>query len=374
MSHPEFLKLAVPGVRGLTPYVPGKPIEELERELGLSNSIKLASNENPLGPPASALAAIRASASDVALYPDGSAYQLRSALAEALSLRPEAITLGNGSCDVLVMLAETFLAPGVEAVFSQYAFVLYALVTQAAGATARVAPARPRSDSQPLGHDLSAMRSLVGPATRLVFIANPNNPTGSWLTASELRDFVSSLPQEVIVVVDEAYCEYVEDTDYPDCSRWLAEFPNLVVTRTFSKIHALAGLRVGYALSHPALAELLNRVRQPFNVSLPAQRAALASLRDRNHVTRSREVNRAGLRQLAEGLDRLGLTTFPSRGNFLLVACGDQAGHYYEQLLRAGIIVRPVANYGLQDCLRITVGLPEQNEQLLASLSDIMSR
>jgi histidinol-phosphate aminotransferase len=371
MGHVSFAALAVPGVRGLQPYVPGKPVEELERELGLSGSLKLASNENPLGPPPGAVAAARAAAAELGWYPDGSAWALKQAIARRLAVDPAQVTVGNGSNDVLVLLAEAFLAPGLEAVYSEYAFLLYGLIIGASGATARVAPALPAGQPGELGHDLAAMRERVGPSTRIVFIANPNNPTGTWLTATALRGFVESLPPEVLVVVDEAYCEYVSTPDYPDCSRWLAEFPNLVVTRTFSKAYGLAGLRIGYALSHPDVAELLNRIRQPFNVSLPGQRAAIAALADDDHLRRSRELNDHGLEQLANGLRELGFRPLPSLGNFLLVEVGDCAGTLYQGLLRQGVIVRPVANYGLPRHLRITTGLPEQNRRLLDALAQL---
>lgn len=374
MPGPDrFSALAAEGVLGLQPYVPGKPVSELEREYGIRDSIKLASNENPLGPPPASLRAIGAALGDLALYPDGAAFELKAALAKHLAVDPAQITVGNGSNELLSLVAETFLTPATEAVYSQFAFLVYALSVQATGAMARVAPANAADHAQPLGHDLAAMKRLVGPATRLVFIANPNNPTGTWLGAAELRAFIGSLPPHVLVLLDEAYGEYVEGMDWPDTLRWLDEFPNLIVTRTFSKMYALAGLRVGYAVSHPQLAGLLNRVRQPFNVNSLAQVAARAALDDTEHVTRSRQLNAAGLGQLSAGLRALGWQPIPSAGNFLLVDTGGPALHWYEKLLRAGVIVRPVANYGLPNHLRITVGLPEQNERLLSALRSLMA-
>ena len=374
MPGPDrFSALAAEGVLGLQPYVPGKPVSELEREYGICNSIKLASNENPLGPPPASLRAIGAALGDLALYPDGAAFELKAALAKHLAVDPAQITVGNGSNELLSLVAETFLTPATEAVYSQFAFLVYALSVQATGATARVALANPADHAQPLGHDLAAMKRLVGPATRLVFIANPNNPTGTWLGAAELRAFIGSLPPHVLVLLDEAYGEYVEGMDWPDTLRWLDEFPNLIVTRTFSKMYALAGLRVGYAVSHPELAALLNRVRQPFNVNALAQVAARAALDDTGHVTRSRQLNAAGLIQLSAGLRALGWQAIPSAGNFVLVDTGGPALPWYEKLLRAGVIVRPVANYGLPNHLRITVGLPEQNERLLSALRSLMA-
>lgn len=374
MPGPDrFSALAAEGVLGLQPYVPGKPVSELEREYGICNSIKLASNENPLGPPPASLRAIGAALGDLALYPDGAAFELKAALAKHLAVDPAQITVGNGSNELLSLVAETFLTPATAAVYSQFAFLVYALSVQATGATARVALANPADHAQPLGHDLAAMKRLVGPATRLVFIANPNNPTGTWLGAAELRAFIGSLPPHVLVLLDEAYGEYVEGMDWPDTLRWLDEFPNLIVTRTFSKMYALAGLRVGYAVSHPELAGLLNRVRQPFNVNALAQVAARAALDDTGHVTRSRQLNAAGLIQLSAGLRALGWQAIPSAGNFVLVDTGGPALPWYEKLLRAGVIVRPVANYGLPNHLRITVGLPEQNERLLSALRSLMA-
>jgi len=370
----SFIQWAAPGIHGLSPYVPGKPVDELEREYGVSDSIKLASNENPLGPPRTALDAMQAVQQDLALYPDGGGFHLKQALARKLGVGTEQITLGNGSNDVLVLLAETFLTPDVEAVYSQYAFVVYQLAVQATGAVGKVAPARPTEHAQPLGHDLEAMAALVGGRTRMVFIANPNNPTGTWLGRAELRQFVAGLPRHVIVVVDEAYAEYVHEPDYPDTLTWIDEYPNVVVTRTFSKIYGLAGLRVGYSVSHPDIADLLNRVRQPFNVNSLAQVAAIAALSDRDHVQRSRQVNRQGLEQLTTGFRDLGLAVSPSAGNFLLVDTGHDAAVVYQALLRSGIIVRPVANYGLPRHLRITVGTPEQNERLLSAMTGLARR
>ncbi|MCK6369716.1 MAG: histidinol-phosphate transaminase [Gammaproteobacteria bacterium] len=367
-TAPNFARLAARGVRALTPYVPGKPAEELEREYGVRHALKLASNENPLGPSPLAIEAARAVLAEVALYPDGSGFRLRRALADQLNVEAGQITLGNGSNDLLVLLAEAFLTPRTEAVFSQFGFLVYGLAVAATGARARMAPGLPAGHAQPYGHDLDAMRAMVGPRTRLVYVANPNNPTGTWLEADALQSFIASLPPRVIVVLDEAYCEYVEEPGYPKALSWLAVYPNLVVTRTFSKIHGLAGLRVGYAISHPRVAELLNRVRQPFNVNALGQAAALASLADADHMARSRTINRHGLRQLRDGFVANGLRSSPSVANFVLVDCGRAAAGVYEHMLRAGVIVRPVANYGLPRHLRFTVGLSDQNTRALDAL------
>ncbi|HEX7115899.1 MAG TPA: histidinol-phosphate transaminase [Steroidobacter sp.] len=368
------VRLAAPGVRTLAPYVPGKPIEELEREYGIRDSIKLASNENPLGPGPKALEAIARASREIGLYPDGSGFALKQALARKHGCAMECITLGNGSNDVLVMVAEAFLTPDSEAVYSQYGFAVYPIAVQATGATARVAPALAADSDMPLGHDLEAMARLINDRTRVVFVANPNNPTGTWVDSDALRRFVASVPTHALVVVDEAYIEYVSEPKYPDTSRWLSEFPNLVVTRTFSKAYGLAGLRVGYALSSPGVADLLNRVRQAFNVNSLALAAARAALEDTEHLARSVEVNRAGLAQLEAGFKALGVKYLPSVGNFMLIDCERPAGPVYEAMLRQGVIVRPVANYQLPNHMRITVGTREQNERMLAALRTALGR
>ncbi len=362
-----FLSLAAPQIAGLTPYVPGKPVSELERELGISAAVKLASNENPLGCGEAARAAYLACAAELGRYPDGGAFALRAAIAEHHDLDPAQVTVGNGSNDVLDLVARTFLQPGVESVFSEHAFAVYPIATQAVGATARVAPARD------FGHDLNAMAALVNERTRVVWIANPNNPTGTWLAAAPLRAFLSELPAQVMVVVDEAYFEYVEAPDYPDTSRWLSAFPNLIVTRTFAKVHGLAALRVGYGLSHPGVAELLNRVRHPFNVNAPAQAAAAAAISDREHVRHSVAHNRTEMARVTAGLDSLGLTAIPSVCNFVTVDLRRPAGAVDQALLRRGVICRPVANYGLPNHLRISIGLRSENERLLAALAEMLA-
>ncbi|MFZ5467085.1 MAG: histidinol-phosphate transaminase [Pseudomonadota bacterium] len=374
MTTNAWLGLALPAVQGLSPYVPGKPIDELERELGIQGAIKLASNENPLGPSPQALEAIRAHAGQVHLYPDGSGYALKRALAGQLGVDVENITLGNGSNDVLDLIARAFLGEGRGAVFSEYAFAVYPISTQAVGGIAQLAKALPADHShQPLGHDLEAMRRAVDDRTRVVFLANPNNPTGTWLGREELRDFIASLPARVLVVVDEAYIEYVdEDAGFPNAIEWLDAFPNLIVTRTFSKIHGLAGLRVGYAVSNPQVADVLNRVRQPFNVGLLSLEAARAALADPGHVSRTRELNRAGLAQVREGLAALGLSALPSFGNFLCIDMRRPAMPVYDGLLREGVIVRPVGNYGLPNFLRVSIGTEAENARFLAALGKVL--
>ena len=366
----DYRALAAPGVRELKPYKPGKPIDELERELGISGSIKLASNENPLGASPAALAAIRDEVENLWLYPDATGYHLKAALAERHGVDANRITLGNGSNDVLVLLAEAFLTPDTNAVYSKYCFAVYPIATQAAGAEARVAPALAAGHERaPLGHDLAAMAELVDPDTRLVFVANPNNPTGTWVGQAELRGFIERVPERTLVVVDEAYTEYTGELDCPDASRWLDEFPNLVVTRTFSKAYGLAGLRIGYALSNPQVADLLNRIRQPFNVNSLGLVAARAALDDTGFIERSQQVNREGLALLREELPQLGFGVLPSAANFVLVDCREPARPWYEALLRKGVIVRGVENYELANHMRITVGTPEQNRRLLDALA-----
>jgi histidinol-phosphate aminotransferase len=369
MSSDRSLRdLAVSAVQKIAPYIPGKPIEELEREYGVTDIVKLASNENPLGPGPLAVTAIEKAAREIGLYPDGNGFELKQALALKHGCGIDCITLGNGSNDVLALLSEAYLTADTEAVYSQFSFAVYPIVVQATGAVAKVAPALPESAAMPLGHDLTAMHKLMGPRTRLVFVANPNNPTGTWVEAQALKDFIASIPATSLVILDEAYIEYATDASFPDASRWLGEFPNLVVTRTFSKAFGLAGARVGYALSSPDVADMLNRVRQPFNVSSLALAAACAALRDTDHLAKSIRMNREGNAQLSQGFAELGVRPYPAAGNFILIDCGRPAAPLYEALLRAGIIVRPVANYGLPNHLRVTIGTRDQNERLLAAL------
>lgn len=369
----DLLSLAAPGVRTLQPYQPGKPESELRREYGLSDIVKLASNENPLGPSPRALAVIRDTLSGLARYPDGNGFELKAALSAKLGLSTAMLTLGNGSNDVLELVARAFLTPDHEAVFSEHAFAVYPIVTQAIGATARVAKANPPDHAMPYGHDPAALLALVNDRTRVVFVANPNNPTGTWLKTAELEAFLEAIPEQVIVVVDEAYFEYVEaDADCPNALRWLDRFPNLVVTRTFSKAYGLAGLRVGYAISHPQVADLLNRVREPFNVNSLALVAAAAALDDFGHLERSRVVNRAGMEQLRNACRQLGLPWLPSVGNFLCVDVGRPGREVFLELLKRGVITRPVDNYGLPRFLRISIGAEAENARLIETLTDVL--
>jgi histidinol-phosphate aminotransferase len=355
--------LAPPHVRAIAPYLPGKPIAELARELGLDEAgiVKLASNENPLGLSPRALAAAQDTLHDMALYPDGAGFALKARLSAKLAVDPAQIVLGNGSNDVLDMVARAFLAPGTSSVFSQHAFAVYPIATQTVGAYGVVVPANN------YGHDLAAMRAAIRDDTRVLWIANPNNPTGTFLPWAEIEAFLATVPRQVLVVLDEAYGEYLPETERCDTTAWLARFPNLVVTRTFSKAYGLAGLRVGYGLGHPDVIDLMNRVRQPFNVNAPALAAAEAALDDSDFLARSHALNTAGMAQLVAGLGGMGIETVPSRGNFLLARVGD-AARVNTALLKCGVIVRPVANYGLPEFLRVSVGLAAQNARFLDAL------
>ncbi len=363
---------ALAQIRQLQPYSPGKPVEELERELGIRDAIKLASNENPLGCAPSVQQVLARASEHIELYPDANAYYLKQDLAAKLGVGENQITIGNGSNDVLDLVARSFLAQGVEAVYSQYAFMVYAMVSQACGADGRAVPALAPDSDSPYGHDLDAMLAAVGENTGVVFIANPNNPTGGWLGRDQLLDFIERVPASTAVVVDEAYFEYVELDDYPNALDWLERFPNLIVTRTFSKIYGLAGLRLGYAVSSPELCELFNRVRQPFNGNSLALAAARAALADDDFVSRSRDCNRRGLAGLQQFCERKGLEYIPSVGNFLTVKFGAESPRVNRELMQRGVIVRPVANYGLPEFLRISVGTEEQLNLLFAALEDIL--
>lgn len=365
----DYQKLAVEGVQGLSPYEPGKPIDELARELGLDPAgiVKLASNENPLGPSDKALTAIRDALPELGRYPDGNAFVLKRALSAYYGLNESRLTLGNGSNDVLEIIARCFAGPGDEVVFSQYAFAVYPLATKAIGATGVQVPA------VDWGHDLNAMADAVTGRTRLIFVANPNNPTGTMHSAEAIEAFLARVPERVLVVLDEAYCEYMHGEGNPDGLALLSRFPNLIVTRTFSKAWGLAALRVGYSVSSPEIADILNRVRQPFNVDSLAQVAAAAVLDDKDYLERSRRVNREGMAQLEEGFRKLGLEWIPSSGNFLAVDVGNHAAAVNQSLLAQGVIVRPVGGYGMPRHLRISIGLPEENRRCLDALDQALN-
>ena len=355
--------LAPPHVRAISPYQPGKPISELARELGLNEAdiVKLASNENPLGPSPLALAAAQDALHDMALYPDGAGFSLKTKLSAKLGVATSQIVLGNGSNDVLDIAAQAFLSPATSSVHAQHAFAVYPIAAQTVGAQSIVVPAKD------YGHDLPAMRAAIRDDTRVLWIANPNNPTGTFLPWAEIEAFLETVPPQVLVVLDEAYGEYLPPAERCDTAAWLARFPNLLITRTFSKAYGLAGLRVGYGLGHPDVIDLMNRVRHPFNVNLPALAAAEAALDDTEFLARSYALNSAGRAQLVAGLAELKIETVPSKGNFLLAKVGD-AARINGELLKRGVIVRPVANYGLPEFLRVSVGLAGQNARFLDAL------
>jgi histidinol-phosphate aminotransferase len=362
------LRLLVPEwIRTLTPYPPGMPIEELERELGIHDSIKLASNENPLGPSPKAVEAIVRALPTLHRYPDGSAFYLRRKLAQRHGVSPDEIIVGNGSNELIEMLARTFLRPRDEAVMADQAFVVYRMVTQAVAATARIVPLRNFT------HDLEAIAEAVTARTRLVFVANPNNPTGTIFLRGMWEAFLRSLAgRQLLVVADDAYAEFATDPEYPDtiACRGSGEVP-VVSLRTFSKLYGLAGLRVGYAVAPVGIVDALGRVRQPFNVNALALVAATAALDDHEHVSRTLSVNREGMAYLTHELDRLGVPWVPSNANFLLVRVG-RGARVYEALLRQGVIVRPMDGYGFPDHLRVSVGLPDENARCIHALEAVL--
>jgi histidinol-phosphate aminotransferase len=357
--------LIPPWLASLVPYQPGKPIEEVEREYGIRDSIKLASNENALGPSPKALTALREALPGLHRYPDGGCYYLKERLAAKLGVGTDQLFLGNGSNEILELLARTFLRPGEEAVLSEQAFVVYASVVQAAAGVPRAVALREFT------HDLDAILAAVRPATKLVILGNPNNPTGTIYRRPAFERFLAGLRRDVVVVADEAYLEYVEDPEYPNALRYLEPGRLLVALRTFSKIYGLAGLRLGYAITSAEIAAALDRVRQPFNVNLAAQVAAIAALDDDEHVERSRRMNREGRRYLEGEFRRLGLGYVPTQANFILLHVGDGA-RVYEALLRRGVIVRPVGGYGFPEHVRVTIGTEAENRRLVAALGEAL--
>jgi histidinol-phosphate aminotransferase len=352
-----------PRVATLQPYQPGKPIEELERELGIHNSLKLASNENPLGPSPQALEAVRGALHGVNRYPDGASFQLRRALSRRLDVPEEQLVFGCGSSELLELLAKSFVGEGDEVVYAWPSFAMYPIVMRGAGAN----PVEVPLDGQCV-HDLDAMARAVSERTQVVIVCNPNNPTGTSVGAEAFDRFVAGLPEDVVLVIDEAYGEYARRADFPDALAWVARRPATVVLRTFSKIYGLAGLRVGYAVAGAELAGYLERARLPFNVNSLSEVAACAALEDEEHVSSARRRNAEGLAYLERELGELGLETWPSDANFILVRTGEDV---YEPLLREGVIVRPMGGYGMPDCVRVTVGLPEENERFVKALRRI---
>lgn len=354
-------------VRAIAPYQAGKPIAEVAREFGLDEAsiVKLASNENPFGVPESSKAAMAQAAAELGRYPDANGFELKAALSTRYDVPADWITLGNGSNDILEIAAHAFVQKGESVVFSQYSFAVYALATQGVGGRAIVVPA------VNYGHDLDAMADAIEADTRLVYVANPNNPTGTFIGAEKIEAFLGKVPASVIVVLDEAYNEYLAPEHQFESAAWVRKYPNLIVSRTFSKAYGLAGLRVGFAIAQPAVTDLMNRIRQPFNVNSLAQAAAIAALNDKDFLAKGAENNFAGYRQLTAAFDELGLEYVPSFGNFVLVRVGDDDGagaRVNLALLRQGVIVRPVGAYGLPQWLRISIGLPEENAAFIAAL------
>jgi len=350
-------------IRSLKPYIPGKPVEELERELGIRDSIKLASNENPLGPSPLALKAIQEYSKKINRYPHGDCYYLRTKLASILSVNEQEIIFGNGSNEIIELIVRTFLRPGDEAIMAHPSFVVYSMIVQAAGGKNIIIPLSEWK------HDLPKMASCINRKTRLIFIANPNNPTGTINTKEEMEEFMQKIPDHVLVVVDQAYYEYVASSDYPDCLSYFREGKNIILLRTFSKIYGLAGLRIGFALSREDIIDAMNRIRQPFNVNSLAQVAALSALDDHTHVEKSRQINNEGKEYLYREFKNLGMNFVETEANFIYVYFEKNISHeIYNKLLREGVIVRPVS----PTSLRITIGLPRENQKLIHALKKVL--
>ncbi|GLS82646.1 histidinol-phosphate transaminase [Paraferrimonas haliotis] len=364
MSH-DFLSLANQGVQGLKPYEPGKPIEELERELGIKDIVKLASNENPLGPSQQVKAAIAAAVADLSRYPDASGFTLKQALSEKLSVTPEQLVLGNGSNEVLELIFRAFVQSEHEVIYSQYAFIVYALLTQSCGAVHRTIPAKN------YGHDLDAMLAAINDKTKLICVANPNNPTGNYINPSELKKFVEQVPTHVLIVLDEAYFEYLQADEQPPSCDWIGQHPNLIVSRTFSKAYGLAGLRVGYCACHPDIADLLNRVREPFNNNSLALVAAEAALADEAYLNESVTLNTQELGRVCQWLDTKNIQYIPTKGNFVTVDMKGDAMPHYQALLTQGVIVRPIGGYGMPNHLRISIGTKAENDRFMAAFETL---
>lgn len=363
----NILALANEGVQKLHPYQAGKPVDELERELGIRNIVKLASNENPLGLSESVKLALQNELSELTRYPDANGYYLKKALAHKYGVDISQITLGNGSNDLLELIARAFVSRAHEVIFAQHAFVVYPLVTQAIGATAVAVPAIN------YGHDLDAMVTAISEKTKLIFIANPNNPTGTFLEPDALYAFLKKVPATVLVVLDEAYFEYAPVERRGNAITWITEFPNLIVSRTFSKAYGLAGLRVGYSISHPEVADILNRVRQPFNCNALALKAAETALNDVEHLQKSIALNNEGMADLSAFFTQKNLEFIPSMGNFITVNVGKSGDEVYQSLLQQGVIVRPITGYGLANHLRISIGTHSENQRFKAALTHVLN-
>jgi histidinol-phosphate aminotransferase len=368
MNMTKLKSLVTPEIEGLVPYPPGKPIEELEREYGIQDSIKLASNENAVGPSPKALEAIRGALNGLHRYPDGSGYYLKASLANYYDIKSENIIIGNGSNEIIELIFRTFLLPGDEIIVAKPTFVVYELVAQASRGKRVVVPLKE------MRYDLELMADKITHKTKLIFIANPNNPTGTIVKKKEFEKFLTSVPDDVIVVLDEAYGEYVTDKEFPSGLEYWNSGKMLVVLRTFSKIYGLAGLRIGYGIARSLLVDNMNKVRQPFNVNSLAQIGARAALGDKEHMRRSKENNRKGLDFLFKELHGMGYFCVPTQANFFLIKVGNYAAEIYERLLRKGIIVRPMKGYNLDEYIRVTVGLPEENQRFIAAFKEVVDK
>jgi len=367
-NAPTAIKPANQGIANIAPYQTGKPIDELKRELGLNDIVKLASNENPLGSSPLAMQAVRDELADVGRYPDGSGYKLKAKIAETFNVDMAQVTLGNGSNDILELVARTFVSPENSVIYSQHAFAVYALATQAVGATGIEVPAKD------FGHDLAAMAKAVREDTRVIFLANPNNPTGTWFDESDFETFMQAVPQRVLVVLDEAYVEYFPENF--NSIKFLDQYSNLLISRTFSKAYGLASLRVGFALAAPEITDLINRVRQPFNVNSFALAAATAALGDHDFLNQTRTLNYDGMAQLEAGCTALGLSWIPSRANFISICVNTdvkrQGAKVFQDLLKLGVIVRPIAGYGMPEYIRVSIGTFAENKRFLEALSQVL--
>jgi len=366
--HTQWESLANEHILGIAPYEPGKPVEELERELGIPDAIKLASNENPLAPSDRVQKAITDALATLNRYPDGSAYYLRHALARKHDVSAEQIVLGNGSNELIELLARTFLRPGDEAVVPHPSFVVYPMIVQAAGGIRVMVMLRDHRI------DLEAMARAITPMTKIVFLANPNNPTATIVTADEVAHFMTRVPERTIVVFDEAYIEFAQGSDLPDTLAYVAQGRKVVMLRTFSKAASLAGLRVGYGVADADAIALMNRIRQPFNVNALAQAAALAALEDESHTLECVRMIEAGRHYLYEELNALGVKYVPSRANFILVDVGRSASDIYQRLLKEGVIVRPLTPFGMESALRVTIGTPQENRRLIKALRVVLGK
>lgn len=363
----QYINIANEGVKSLSPYQAGKPIEELERELGITNIIKLASNENPFGFPDSAKQAIINQLDQLTRYPDANGFELKAAVSKKFGVQPNQITLGNGSNDLLELFAHTFASEHDEIIYSQYAFIVYPLVIKAINAVAREIPAKN------WGHDLAAFEAAINEKTKLIFIANPNNPTGNFLTEAEIDAFFAKVPSHIIVVLDEAYTEFTKAEDRVDSFGLLKKYPNLIISRSLSKAYGLAGLRIGYAVSNPEIADLLNRVRQPFNCNSLALASAVAVMNDDAFVEKVAENNHLEMQRYEAFCQQYGLEYIPSKGNFITIDFKQSAQPIYDALLHEGVIVRPIAGYGMPNHLRISIGLPAENDRLFDALVKVLN-